>query len=253
VKRTISRTLAKLITPFTRTTKGDVRILCYHGVNKVSTYLNVSPALFREHLGVLAELGYTTTSLVEFLSGNGCAAAGNKIIITFDDGYRDNYEQAYPIMAEYGFTGTIFCTTGSIGTDTYLTAAQIMEMYRNGWEFGSHTVTHPHLPRSTTKDKQRELGESKKALENILGVHVTSFCYPYGEYDAESISLLEQTGYRMACSNRPGSNRQEHVDNPYLLRRTEIGGFDSLEDFRLKLHGGFDLLHQTLHAVRGRP
>jgi peptidoglycan/xylan/chitin deacetylase (PgdA/CDA1 family) len=245
--------LAKMITPFIRTTKGDVRILCYHGVDKVSTYLNVSPASFREQMGILAELGYTTISLADFLSGKGCAESGNKIIITFDDGYRDNYEQAYPIMSEYGFTGTIFCTTGSIGADTFLTAAQIMEMLRNGWEFGSHTVTHPHLPRCTTNDKQRELGESKKVLENLLGNQVTSFCYPYGEYDAESVSLLEQLGYRMACSNRPGSNRQEYVDNPYLLRRTEIGGFDSPDDFRLKLAGGFDMLHQALHAVRGRP
>ncbi|TWJ17317.1 polysaccharide deacetylase family protein [Geobacter argillaceus] len=252
MRRQLTRTLAKLVYPVVKC-GSEIRILCYHGVTDDRTYLNVTPADFNAQMSFLAEHGYRTISISDFLGAVHQRFSAKSIIITFDDGYVDNYVSAFPIMRAYGFTGTVFCTTGSIAKHNYLTHQQILEMYSHGWEFGSHTVSHPHLPQVATELKRLELAESRQALATIIDGSVDFFCYPYGEYDQETIKQLAELGYRAACSNRPGANGLAAVENPYLLRRTEIGGFDTLEDFRLKLGGAFDLFHQILHTVRGRP
>jgi len=252
MRRQLTRTAAMMLYPLTRRISG-VRILCYHGVTNQRSYLNVSPSDFNLQMSLLAEQGYKTISIHEFLGMSQHNPDAKNIIITFDDGYADNYENAFPIMRQFGFTGTIFCTTGSIATRKFLNNEQILEMQAQGWEFGSHTVTHPHLPQLATAQKITELSDSMSQLAAIIGRTADSFCYPYGEYDLESIKILAELGYRGACSNRPGVNRAGAIDNPYLLRRTEIGGFDTIGDFRLKIGGAFDLLHQILHIVRGRP
>jgi peptidoglycan/xylan/chitin deacetylase (PgdA/CDA1 family) len=252
MRRQLTRAAAMMLYPLTKRISG-VRILCYHGVTAESSYLNVSPSDFNLQMSLLAEQGYKTISIHEFMGMKQPDPDAKNIIITFDDGYADNYENAFPIMRPFGFTGTIFCTTGSIATPNFLNHKQIREMLVQGWEFGSHTVSHPHLPQLATAKKTTELSDSMSQLATILGRAVDTFCYPYGEYDQESIKILAELSYRGACSNRPGVNRAGAIDNPYLLRRTEIGGFDTIRDFRLKIGGAFDLLHQILHSVRGRP
>ena len=227
------------------------RILCYHRVNDEKTdYLSVPSARFREQMKFLRTEGYKSIGLGELLSGS---TNGKNVVITFDDGYLDNYENAFPIMREYGFSGTIFCIGNKLGERSYLSKDQIREMGREGFEFGSHTLSHRDLPGLNLTEKRREIGESKSFLENELGERIAFFCYPRGLYDSETVELVKKAGYLAACSNRPGSNDVANGMNPYLLKRTEIAPHDSLDDFKKKLAGAYDLLHVTLHWARGKP
>ena len=225
-----------------------VRILCYHRVfDEKKDYLNVPSANFQAQMEWLKREGYHTISLAEFFEGKGDSKS---IMITFDDGYRDNYENAFPILKNLGFKAAIFCIADRIGQEPYLKLADIKEMHAQGFEFGSHTLSHPNLRRIDQNEKWKEISQSKKNLENIFGFPCDFFCYPFGEFDPESLQFVEKAGYRGACSNTPGSNKK--ID-AYKLRRTEISGFDSLNNFKKKVAGAYDLLHQGLHWMRRRP
>lgn len=231
-----------------------MRTLCYHSVNDVDkNYITVSAQNFRAQMKFLSEESYRTIGLNDLVDGQ---ADGKSIVITFDDGYRDNYENALPIMKEFGFKGTIFCIGEKIGQVGYLTKEQIAEMVKSGFEFGSHTLSHRDLPALSAEEKWNEIKVSKSFLSNELQLEIDYFCYPRGLYDQESIELIKKAGYRAACSNTPGSNgisKNGKKIDPYLLKRTEIGAIDTVDDFRKKLAGAYDLIHKALHAVRGRP
>lgn len=248
--RSMSRIAARVIRRLSFQDKSRVRILCYHRVRPEQDYLSVTPEDFEAQMKHLAGLGYQSASIGDVLSGR--APAGS-VVLTFDDGFSDNFEQAYPIMKNYGFTATVFCVADRMDTPGYLNRAQVMAMMKDGFEFGAHTLSHPHLPKIGGESKKSEILESKTKLEGWIGRPFDYFCYPYGEYDRECLSVLRASGFKAACSNIPGSNRPGKIAEPFLLRRTEISGFDSLEDFDLKLAGAYDVLHQILHAVRGRP
>lgn len=225
------------------------RILCYHRVNdEKKDYLSVPVAQFRAQMKFLSEQGYHTVSLSELLAGK---VDDKSVVITFDDGYLDNYEQAFPVMREYGFKGTIFLIAQKIGEDSFLKLSQIEEMGKANFEFGSHTLSHPRLITLTREQKLHELGDSKFVLEKLLGRPCDTFCYPFGQYDSETVNLVRGVGYQAACSNLPGVNAG--VPDPYLLQRTEIAGHDAVRDFELKMAGAYDLLHKMLHTLRGRP
>jgi len=244
-----------------------MRILCYHSVNEVSMgYLTVMVENFKQQMKYLASKGYKTVTLSEYLMAS-VPFDKKTIIITFDDGYEDNYRFAFPIMKEYNFKGTIFCCVNAIlkerttpavfdytQGDSFLTLEQVRVMSDYGFEFGSHAVTHPHLPQITRREKHDEIFRSKIELEKAIRRPVEIFCYPFGEYDNESIELLKEAGYLGACSNRPGANKfSSRSKNQYRLKRTEIGVTDTFFEFEKKLAGAYDILYKILHYVRGRP
>ena len=218
-----------------------VRILCYHNINDSDQkYTTVSVFNFKAQMEFLHRHGYQTVSLNVIASDrrersnlNGIASSAprvlptgqrcsppcgtalqpprnddgmKKIVITFDDGYRDNYENAFLIMKKLGFKGTIFCIGEKIGQAGYLTKEEIREMAKSGFEFGSHTLSHRDLPTLHSTEKEREIKDSKSFLSNELELNADYFCYPRGLYDPESVELVKQAGYRAACSNAPGSN-----------------------------------------------
>lgn len=228
----------------------SVRVLCYHRVRPEQDYLSVMPEDFEAQMKHLAGLGYQSASLGKLLSGD---VEAPSLVLTFDDGFADNFELAYPIMKNYGFTATVFCVADKMDTPGYLNRSQVLAMMKDGFEFGAHTLSHPHLPKIDAEAKKTEILKSKTALEAWTGKTFEYFCYPYGEYDSECLQILKGSDFRAACSNIPGANRPGRVRNPFLVKRTEISGFDTLEDFDLKLAGAYDVLHQILHAVRGRP
>ena len=233
--------------------KPGCRILCYHKVNDQDRcYTTVSRAQFELQMEHLASGGYQSVKLSDLLNGS---LKLPTIAITFDDGFRDNYEVAFPIMKKHGLTATIFLIAEKIGTGGYLSKPQILEMAEAGFEFGSHTMTHPELPTLSFEEKRAEVCESKQWLERELGIPIHYFCYPKGLYDEDAVDLVRIARYRGACSNRPGFNRHQTGQrfNPYLLKRTEISYRDNPGDFKKKLAGAYDWLHQGLHWMRGRP
>ena len=219
-------------------------ILCYHKIDYYHGGLKsicVSPETFDRQMKFLVERGYRTVSLTELITLlNKKKGIPRKIfVITFDDGYENNYKYAFPILKKYNFTATIFVTAGYIGksykypgqpTEKHLTRKQIKEM-NNYFEFGSHSLSHPKLTKISQKKLVFELQESKKIIEKIVGKQVNHFCYPFGNYDESVKETLKPTGYRSACTTQIGL--VDKNTNPFAFPRFEFKEWSamSLKDF----------------------
>jgi peptidoglycan/xylan/chitin deacetylase (PgdA/CDA1 family) len=238
------------------------RILYYHRVDDDDQRSCVRPEQFLQQMSYLfahASCVITLERLCHSLA-SGEALPARCIVITFDDGFADNYTQAYPILQRFGFPATIFLTVGFIGTAELpvlsglhraarpLTWQQVDEMGRHGISFGSHTLTHPSLPQLGAEELQREVYGSRLLLEEKLARGVEFFCYPKGEYTATVKAVVQRAGYAGACSIYPGSVRMQ--SDLFALPRTYIGRDDTLSDFRKKLCGAYDLLHAGVQLWR---
>jgi len=138
------------------------------------------------------------------------------VVVTFDDGYRDNFENAAPILAEFGVPATFFVTVDAIGTERvmpwdehlkgrvpWMSWSQVREMHSRGFEIGSHTLTHPDLGQLRGPRAWEEISDSKAKLEDQLGAPAPSFAYPFGRKEnfcEENRQLAQRAGYRCCCS-----------------------------------------------------
>ncbi|CUH94368.1 hypothetical protein P22_0434 [Propionispora sp. 2/2-37] len=214
-----------------------VPILAYHKVCEEDNLYAVSPGEFEEQMRYLAEHGYTAISLRDYFA----AASGERqlpdkpVIITFDDGYDNNYLQALPIMEKYGMHGTVFVVSGYVEAyPGYLSWPQIADMLQRGTEIGSHTASHVQLDQISLEERRQEIVESKSLLEQHTGVPVEFLAYPYGGYDQATEDILREAGYIGACSGEPGLN--QGTDHAYALKRINIPHPKwGLWEFRLRL------------------
>lgn len=237
------------------------RILMYHSVGRNLGRLTVSPEQFRYQMDWLKSDGYNVLRLRELYNhlAAGRSLPPKSIALTFDDGYIDNYLHAYPILQRYNFPATIFVIADYVGTQVRfawdsdyeygksLNWKQIRELSRSGFDFGSHTCTHPLLPSIPVRQTQREISVSKEIIENKLGCVVEFFCYPAGNFHSIHRDMVGQAGYLGACSIKPGENNNE--TDFYALNRTEISGDDTLKDFKKKLVGAYDLPHKIIQHL----
>ena len=229
-----------------------MRILMYHEVTKQepAEIHAVSKAAFGAQMRWLQQAGYQTVALADWLAAAGGGRrrlTGKPIIITFDDGYRDNHTNAWPILAEYGFTATIFLVTGRMGQTSdwrpgalgrapLLTWAQARELAGAGLRFGSHTVNHVDLNAAPATVVEQELRASRSDIQQALGVAVDHLAYPYSRFNAQVKDLARQAGYRTACSCPTGYVSSANRD-PYDLRRITVLAADQLSDFAAKVRG----------------
>ncbi|MBP2635128.1 MAG: icaB [Firmicutes bacterium] len=201
----------------------DIPVLNYHKIDNYYHALSIPPEEFEEQMAYLAENGFTTITpdqLMAYLNYDK-ALPEKPILITFDDGYSDNYTNAYPIMKKYGFTATIFLVTSKIGQEeNFMTWDQVRTMQKDGFVFGSHTVTHAALTKVSHEQAMAELINSRKELEQQLGVKSRFFAYPTGAYNIQSEEMVKQAGYRAAFTIRYGQAGVE--SNPYALERIPI-------------------------------
>ena len=230
-------------------------ILMYHMVCKPETKEEsryaITPKNFANHMRFLVQSNYQVLSLssIERLISDQKFFPERSVVITFDDGFADNYESAYPILGEYGLPATIFLISAKIGgvnewmsgTKAYpvkplLNWVQVHEMAKHNIEFGSHTVSHANLLEVSETQLRLELQDSKKELEDHFGMPVTQFAYPYGSYNQRCRDLVETVGYKLACTTRSGFNN-EAVD-ALELRRLEVYGTDSVWQLRQKMNFG---------------
>lgn len=215
-----------------------VPMLVYHRIADVPAgtrhpEIHVPPARFAEQLALLRALGRTAIPLSRYVAyrRGGAALPPRPVVITFDDGYLDNYEHALPILAEHGCPATVFLVADLLGgTNTWdpheppaplLGLAHAREMQRAGVEFQSHTCTHARLPALPPATARRELRRSREALEQALGAPVTAVAYPWGAYDADTLRAAEDAGYEAGLIVRRRTNFDE---TPLLaLRRIAVG------------------------------
>lgn len=239
-----------------------ISVLTYHLINDLYNPGNlvIPTRQFEKQMHYLFKKGYkviSATDSIEYLKEQRSPNLKEKtIVLTFDDGWEDNYLNAFPILRRFGFTATIFLTTAKINSLDYLNFRQIKEMLDYGIEFGAHTVNHPNLTQITTEEAENEIRRSKREVGEFTGLPVKAFCYPRGDYNEIIKKIVDDAGFSCAFSVKPGKNNQDtHL---FELRRTEVSGYDSLFDFIKKLKGAYDFLHTLVQkrqksSLRLRP
>jgi len=173
---------------------------------------------------------YTVSEMIEHYTANG-SFPERGLAITFDDGWKDNYENAFPIMQEFGIKATIFLISSCVGQSSlkaqsegenereHLSLENILEMSDYGIEFGSHTVNHKLLDRVPMDEVKIEVEESKRQLEEMLEKPCKVFAYPGGHFNEDSRRAVENAGYIAGFSTTYGS--KDSLDL-FALNRTEI-------------------------------
>lgn len=218
-----------------------VPILMYHYIGNnprpadlMRNSLSVSPNNFEEQMKYLQENGFTTITLdTLYLALKKQVFLPNKaVVLTFDDGYADFYSNAYPILLKYGLRATAFIPTGLIGQGYYLSWSQIKEMSASGLiTFGAHSVHHSYLPSLSQEKLEFEVMESKRVLQDALGVPINFFAYPYGVADNRVIKAVEKAGFVGAVGTWASKIQSEGTiyDMPRLrVGNTSLAIFSSL-------------------------
>jgi|GEM_PF-368354 len=212
--------------------------------------LAISPERFTRYIQWLKRLAYESTLPTEWQQ----RTAGRRVILTFDDAYEDFMDNAFPVLDRLGFKATVFVVVDRIGKTNEWDAAggfkskrllaieQIRELHRRGVHFGSHSLTHAPLTDVSDSELEREVRDSKRKLEDLLGAEVPCFAYPWGMADMRVRSAVARAGYKVAFTAQAGLNGSE---DPLCLKRTNLAEVDTLPEFAFKLATGRDSRQMT--------
>ncbi len=230
-----------------RVPRKGVPLLMYHHVTDELNgtglaKLRVTPRSFARQLDWLQDHGYQAVSLSRALSPNPPA---KPVVLTFDDGYANFYEEAWPLIRERGMQATVFIVTGSVdGTNRWdldkgepqeslLSREQVLELASQGVEFGGHSHNHQDLTNLDDRGLMREITGCQKALSDLLSQPARSFSYPFGHNNQKVQEATERAGFTMACTTRPG--KVAGSTNRLQLPRIIVKRSDNMLDFRLKM------------------
>jgi len=231
-------------------------ILMYHMISGPQTVADIrqacSPKLFEKHLILLLRAGYTPISIDQVATyySENIPLPDKAVLITLDDGFEDNYLNAFPFFLQYNIPVVIYLATGLMGltnkwmpAPTYslrkmLSWTQVQEMSSYGIQFGSHTVNHAKLTELGDDIVSKELVQSKQIIEDQLGIECRHFAYPYGRLTEKTRDLVQKSGFETACSTRSGFNNAG--SDPLILHRIDVYGNDSLWKFQQKVTFGMN-------------
>lgn len=181
---------------------------------------------------LLHDWGYasiTTTMLIRAIT-EGAELPPRPFLLTFDDGNLDNYTNAFPITQKYGFTGVLYLVGNYIGAENYMSVEQVRAMYDAGWEVGSHSLNHLDLTKVNAELARAEIINSRKALEEMLGIPVLTFAYPFGAYNTAVMAQVKTAGYSGAMG-ASGYAPSQGLWNLYYLQRVEIKSSEDVKTF----------------------
>jgi peptidoglycan/xylan/chitin deacetylase (PgdA/CDA1 family) len=167
------------------------------------------------------------------------------VVLTFDDGYENFYQYAWPVLERYGFPSMVYLLSGMLGqpsewfaedgreTPPLMSPERILQLRKLGVDFGSHGVSHARLAEVDAQTVQREVTESKAQLEQLLGEAVRHFCYPFGSHDRAAVDAVQAAGYASAVTCLRAAATPAF--DPLLLPRKAISYGDSLAGYLWKL------------------
>lgn len=251
-----------------------VPILMYHQIGRPLRQIRacqdcVTPERFERQMRAVLRAGYRVVPLARLVGearGARSAVRGRCAVLTFDDGFRDQFVNAVPILRRLDLPATFFLIAGPLGRDGFfphlglddasqrqrqlaspgwrpLSWDDASEMARNGFDIGSHSLSHRSLGRLRHEEVKQEARRSKRILEDRLGIRVEHFAYPfgseaYGDFDAATREILRTAGYNGACTTVVGTNGPGR--DPFALRRIPMQESDGPFRVRCKLAGAYD-------------
>jgi peptidoglycan/xylan/chitin deacetylase (PgdA/CDA1 family) len=214
----------------------EMPIIMYHhvghlpaGADAIRRDLTVSPDAFEKQLQYFKENGIesvTLDALTDHLAGKSTLPP-RAVALTFDDGYDDNFEFAFPLLEKYGMVGTFFVTVEFVEKPGYVRWHQLKEMVAGGMSIGAHGIDHADLAAVRPDRLRRQLLEPKQILEEGLGINVTTLAYPAGRFNRSVIQATQEAGYAAAVTVNHGTRHA--ATSPFELRRVRARGSDGIE------------------------
>lgn len=243
------------------TKKYEIPVIMYHRVIKDKSEggvhgIYVTESQFEEHLKYLKEKGYETITFKDFLDNRykeRFNRGKKQIILTFDDGYTDNYNYAFPLLKKYGFKCVIYLLShldynrwdvevkeNPEHRFDLMSLEMIKEMEEYGIEFGGHTKTHPKLATLPIEKAQEEILHSKEVLEEKLGHPLISFAYPYGNLSEDVKKIVRNSGYHFAVATDSGDI--SFSEDLFQIRRIGIFSTNNFLTFKRKVSGRYNFI-----------
>jgi peptidoglycan/xylan/chitin deacetylase (PgdA/CDA1 family) len=235
-------------------------VLCYHSVHPTKCFASATPDLFEHHLRWLKQ-HCDVVPFTQILGSEGNWKNRPRVAVTFDDGYFDNYEYAFPLLQKYGISATFFVTAGLLEKDPAvlqrfqilrqchgedvrpMEGSQMREMQEAGMEFGSHTYSHPNLASLDRQTAHIELERSKDILEQRLDRPIKLLAYPFGKpkrhFSTETANLAAETGYEYAAAILSRAVRSS--DSKLAVPRFCVTQ-DDVETLKSKIYGDCDFI-----------
>jgi peptidoglycan/xylan/chitin deacetylase (PgdA/CDA1 family) len=218
-----------------------VPILMYHhlqdlnGASELVETWTVAPENLDAQMSLVSSHGFHAISMAQLVGQlrDGRPLPSRPIVISFDDGWAEQYTVAFHILEKYHLIGTFFVYTRPLDHAPYMSWAQLQEMSAAGMDIQAHSLTHPHLRELAASDAMTEISESKKILEARLGKPVVAFAYPYGEYNASIIDMLKRAGFATAVTLATGFSQR--ADELFTLHRIRVSYRDTLQDLAKRL------------------
>ncbi|WP_186759615.1 polysaccharide deacetylase family protein [Planococcus sp. CPCC 101016] len=224
-----------------KSTDIEIPVVNYHVISHNPDPNNLyqySVEEFEEQMVYLKENGYRSLTLRQYfriLDGK-AAMPAKPILITFDDSTSDFYPNAFPILDKYDLKATQFTVSDWVNDSWSMTAEEITTVMKNGIDIQNHTATHPSLDHLSYDQQYDEINDATAALNSLTGKRINVFAYPYGAYNADTLSVLENLGFKGAFTIEGGISTDK--DNRYELPRFMILNGDTLDDFVRKLSTG---------------
>lgn len=232
----------------------SIRVLVYHNITDLLIpgewqQMTTPRDLFEKQMRYLAENGHKTVSAYEAykILVSKAEIPRKSVCITFDDGYKDNYRNAFPVLEKYALKATLFLTPGFVGrkndaSSEYLTWQDIREMQRRRiFEIGCHSLSHRNLAGLESDDLKQEIGRAKSIAEDKIGEKINTFAYPFGwqnAFDDRVVDAVKDEAFSCAFTAIHGANTKQ--TDIFRLRRIRISWLNEIGEFQKVLRGSYD-------------
>ena len=228
--------------------KSSAPILLYHAVGEPVEIewppsLIMPASLFEAHLQYLTQEGYKVVSVEELVSLLQNGGNLDKIVaMSFDDGYRNNHTDAFPLLKKYNAKASFYVVHRDIGKTIYMDNDRLLDLLANGMEIGSHTINHAPLALIDPKYLPWEVGSAKKFIEkNLDGYILKGIAYPNGGYNEKVIESVKEYNFSYGLTGKVGANTHQSFQKaPYELQRISIvDDGNGLEGFKRRLERAY--------------
>jgi peptidoglycan/xylan/chitin deacetylase (PgdA/CDA1 family) len=220
----------------------------YHSVSSNKAFFTVRVEDFENQMRYIKDVGYKVVSLINLIDMlNSNQSVGRCVAITFDDGYKDNFTTALPVLNKYGFCASVFVTLANIGSSminseglslAMMSKDEIVTMSKSGIDIMPHSRTHTDFSLLDMDAMEYEISGSRKDIEAITGIPANIFAYPKGKYSPAIVEFLRAKGYKGAVTVKPG---MVHSSDPlFELKRNAVDSSTSFAEFKAKLNGAIE-------------